>query len=139
MSPVFLPHGQFHSWIDGRYVISDVTGPWNKELVVDWVGHVYPFAQELSLTGPHVGIAVVHQSLMCPPDALEELGLAVRYSVRKLDCIAHLIVAAPSVEGREFMARTYGRLYHELCPHSFFNTMEEARSFAAPLLAARGF
>ena len=59
-SPHFRIHGDFSWYVEGRLLITDVTGPWNKELVESWAATLHPSALALSRTGPHVGIAHIH-------------------------------------------------------------------------------
>ncbi|MES2129877.1 MAG: hypothetical protein V4463_21595 [Pseudomonadota bacterium] len=139
MNHVFRPHGMFDCRVDGRLIYSEVTGPWNKELVTAWVTQVAPLAFEQARTGPHVGIAIIHDTLLCTPDALEELRRAVRYSVTKLGCIGHLVVAGPDVTARDLIEPLFRNLYEGLCGHGFFDTVEEATAYGHALLRERGF
>lgn len=118
--------------------MSDVTGPWNLEAVQAWARHVTPLANQLAADGGvQVGIAIIRESMLCPPDALALLDQAVLYSVEKLGCIAHLIVADENVEGRRLMMPTFARIYEGRCVHQVFTDLEQARAFAAELLRAR--
>ena len=131
---LFAPHGQFDAYVDGRIVISEVTGPWNKELIDEWALAVYPLAKTVSADGPHAGIAIIHGSLLCPPDALEELRKAVLYSAQHLDNVGHAIVADASVEGRNLLARTFAELYTGVVPYRMFDALLPAKEWINTLL-----
>jgi hypothetical protein len=57
-------HGEFACHVDGRLIVSDVVGPWNLELVQAWAAELHRHAS-LMTPGPHVGIAIVHGSILC--------------------------------------------------------------------------
>lgn len=138
MSSAFRPHGKFSTHVEGRLIVSEVTGPWNKELVEYWGLHCYQAARELSDSGPFVGIAVIRNSMLCPADALEALGRVVRHSATKLHCIAHVIVADASVDGRDFLEPVFARVYEGVVEHAIFYTFEEAREWSLALLRENG-
>ncbi|UUZ49455.1 hypothetical protein LP420_03915 [Massilia sp. B-10] len=93
MSSAFRPHGKFATRVDGRLIISEVTGPWNKELVQYWGQRCLPEATLVAAGGPWVGIAIIHESMLCPPDALAVLRRIAAHSASALQCAAHVIVA----------------------------------------------
>lgn len=138
MNSAFRPHGRFATHIEGRLMVSEVTGPWNKELVEYWGQQCYPAAKALSDQGPYVGIAVIHNSMLCPADALEALAKVVRYSATRLHCIAHVIVADASVDGRNFLEPVFARIYEGVVAHAIFYTIEEARAWSLALLREHG-
>ena len=131
----FRSHGEFLTRVDGRLLISDVTGPWNKELVEEWASASGPVARGV---GPHVGIAIIHGSMLCTPEALEVLRNCAAYAARSLECVAHGIVAAKDVEGRDFVESSFFRAYEGVLPLAIFYTIEEARQWAYGLLDAQG-
>jgi hypothetical protein len=135
----FRQHGEFTALVEGRLVISEVSGPWNRELVVNWCKFIYPVAKQLAAGGPHVGIAVVHHSLMCPPDAFDYLRDAISYSARQLGCIGNCIVHAPDVEGAALIGAMYQPLYDNLTPHLFCDSLDQAKAWGRALLAAKGY
>ena len=137
MATGFLAHGDFTAQVEGRLIISEVNGPWNLELVVSWCDALYPVARALSAGGPHVGIAVIHHSLMCPPDAFAYLRRAITYSARHLGCIGNCIVHAPEVDGASLMEAMYMPVYQNLTPHLFCDSLDQARSWGLQLLAAK--
>jgi hypothetical protein len=136
MSEIFRPHGEFHTHLDGRIVVTEVTGPWNKELVESWARHIYPYVKQLNADGPHVGLGIIRESMLCPPDAMEALARAVRYGVTKLHSIGEFIVVDKSVEGHGLVEPVYERIYQGLVPFQFYDNIEEARARADEVLRA---
>lgn len=137
MNSPFRPHGKFTSLVEGQLLVSEISGPWNRELVQQWALDCRAPARTLSDMGPYVGIAVIRESMLCPPDALESLRLVAEISATRLGCIAHVIVADAGVEGRDFLAPTFARLYQGLVAHQIFYTLEDARAWSLALLAER--
>jgi hypothetical protein len=135
MNPVFRSHGRFRSTVEGQILVTYVTGPWNRELIKEWMREMGPVALEVSTKGPYVGIAVIDESMLCPPDAMELLGQSVKYASEKLRCLANLVVAAPGVEGRRFVEPNYVRIYEGVTQYGFFDTLEEARLRAWEILS----
>lgn len=138
MNSPFRPHGSFSLRVEGRLVISHITGPWNKELVTAWAKACQPEGKILSDSGPYVGIAVIGASMLCPPDAMETLRRAVRYSATRQRCIAHVIVAGASVDGRGFLEPVFARIYEGVVEHRIFHELDEARAWSLAHLAANG-
>ncbi len=135
MNPTFRPHGSFGIRVDGRLMMTEVTGPWNRELVDDWAAHCFEPARALSAAGPYVGITIIHQSMLCPPDALEALRKIGEYSTTRLGCVAHVIVADRSVEGRNLMESTFAKLFAGVAEHRMFNELEPALAWSRAFLA----
>lgn len=133
--PVFRAHGHFTTRVEGQIIISDVTGPWNKELVEEWAYGSQPVAKRVSARGPHVGIAVISGSMLCTPEALAVLRQAARHAATTLRCVGHVIVADQSVEGRDFVEPTFMRAYEGVMPLAIFYTLDEARAWALARLA----
>jgi len=138
MNSAYRPHGRFATHVEGRLMVTEVTGPWNKELVEYWAQQRYPAAKALGEAGPYVGIAVIHDSMLCPADALEALARVVRYSAARLHCIAHVIVADASVDGRNFLEPVFARIYQGVVDHAIFYTVDEARAWSLALLRQHG-
>ena len=116
-------------------MISDVTGPWNKELVEQWALASNPMAKRV---GAHIGIAVIHESMLSTPDALLVLQRAAEHAARSLGCIAHVIVADKTVEGRDFVEPSFVRIYDGVLPLAIFYTLDEARAWSLARLAEQG-
>ncbi|HYD79675.1 MAG TPA: hypothetical protein VEC06_07695 [Paucimonas sp.] len=138
MSEFFRPHGEFHIYIDGQILVTEVTGPWNKELVDRWARECYPPAKQLGALQPYAGIVIVRGSMICPPDAMEALARVVRYSKEKLNCLAHIVVADRTVEGRDLIEAAYARIYEGVVAYNFFYEYAEAKTWADALLRAHG-
>jgi hypothetical protein len=126
MNSLYRAHGKFTIRVDGQIIVSDVTGPWNKELVEAWGLQVYPTAKELAAIGPNAGIAIVHESMLCPPDALASLKLLVQYSATKLNCVSHCIVANRDTAGRDLLEATFARIYEGVVAYQLFDNFDDA-------------
>lgn len=138
MATRFTPHGEFKAYVDGRIIVSEVTGPWNRELVLTWANEMFVYGKQLSASGPYVGIAVIRESMLCPPDALDALRNAISYGTKKLGCVGNILVAAADVEGRKLLLPSYEKLYDDATPHRIYYDFDKARAWALELLAARG-
>ncbi len=128
ISKLFVPHGRFDAYVDGRLVISQVTGPRNKELVDEWALALYSLAKAVCTDGPHGGVAVIHGSMLCPPDAMDALRNVIAYSVRNMDNVAHVIVADSTIEGRTLLAPVFAKLYEGLVPYRMFDALPRQRN-----------
>ena len=135
----FQTHGHFHTHLDGRLVVSNITGPWNKELVASWARQCYPAVKTLAASGPYVGIAVIHESMLCPPDAMRTLRNVVARSASELNCIGHLVVADSTVEGRALVKGNFIEVYQGLVDYGFFDNFDAARAHGLRLLRDAGF
>ena len=135
----FQPHGEFTTTVDGRLIVSDVLGPWNRELVDKWAAEIYVLVTQMRLSGPHVGLAVLRGSMLCTPDALVAMEQALRYGTAKGGCIGNAVAIDAGVEGRALMLATFDKLYDERAPHRFFYDFDSARAWALSLLAAQGY
>lgn len=134
MTSPFRPHGEFKTHVDGRLIVSDVVGPWNREMVEAWAAELHQRAK-LMPPGPHVGIAIVHESILCPPDAFELMGKVIKYAARNLGSLGTIIVADSTVEGRDFMEPSFAKMYRDITPHRFFSDYASAKDWALELLA----
>lgn len=139
MGAQFAPHGQFRTWVEGRLIFTDVVGPWNRELVEHCARELHAHALALAGSGPHVGMAIIRGSLLCPPDALEALRRMIAYSAAHLNCIGNVIVAGPEVEGRRLVRSLYEGLYDGRTPYYLAEDEESARAWALDLLAQHGY
>jgi hypothetical protein len=135
MNSTFRVHGKFSIRVDGQIIISDVTGPWNKELVEAWGVQVYPTAKSLAAVGPNAGIAIVHESMLCPPEALASLKLLVQYSATKLNCVSHCIVANRKTAGRDLLEATYARIYEGIIAYQLFEHVDDAMAWSQQQVA----
>jgi hypothetical protein len=139
MSQKFRTHGEFSCYCEGQVLVTEVTGPWNRELVEEWGQFIYPDALVLSARGPYVGIAHIHRSMLCPPDALAALSKLVHYASKHLRCICNVVVVAPDVEGRNFVEPSFVKVYGDTVPYKFFYELEEAKAWSQALLAEHGY
>jgi len=135
MASPFAAHGQFRTWVEGRVIFSEVLGPWNRELVHECVRELDAHARLLAPDGPHVGVAVVRGSMLCPPDAFAALRQAIVYSATRLHCIGNALVAAPDVEGRALVWPMYERMYAGVSEYRLADDIDSARAWALALLA----
>ncbi|PWF54940.1 hypothetical protein [Massilia glaciei] len=139
MNPQFQAHGEFKTHVDGHLIVSEVAGPWNKELVEDWAADAFNQLKAAPPAGALVGITIIRGSILCTPEALDALARAVRYGANHLDCIGNCIVAADDVEARSLLEPIYARLYIGVTPYRFFRDFDTARQWAFALLAEKGF
>ncbi len=137
MAQKYSQHGSFATRVEGRLIISDVNGPWNVELVRSWGREAHALA--VGLSGPHVGIAVLHGSVMCPPDAFALMREMIAYAIAHLDLIGNCVAADATVEGASLLEPLYANFYDPGTPHRFFSDLDECKSWAAQLLAAKGY
>jgi hypothetical protein len=127
---VFRPHGKFETWIEGQFLLTEVTGPWNVELVDYWSHQALALARQFSKERPYVSITVVHESILCPPEALEKIALATQYANDHLTCLGHCVVAGSDVDGRDLVRFLYEKIRLE----HIFEDLEEAKSWAEELV-----
>lgn len=132
----FRSHGEFSTRVEGRIIISDVTGPWNKELVQEWAVSSHALVKSV---GPHVGIAVIHDSMLCTPEALVVLRRSAEYAAQSLHCIAHAMVADKSIDGRDLVDSSFIRAYDGVIPFAIFYDLDAARVWGLAQLAAKGY
>jgi hypothetical protein len=135
----FRPHGEYKLRLEGRVLVSDIVGPWNLELVDNWMKAAHPMVKELAATGPHVHLTIITNSVLCTPDALERLAAVIVYTTAKMQCIGNPVVAAANVEGRALFEQMYAWIYDGSPPHSLFLDYESAKAWSLDLLTAKGF
>lgn len=133
MTLSFPSGGNFDTRVEGQVMITEVTGPWNKDMVFHWAQYVTPYAKMLATSGAYVGIAVFHGSMLCTPDALQALRECAIASV-KLGCLAHLVVAANGLEGRSQVEPMFADVYQGVCSYQFFPDLAAALAGATKLL-----
>lgn len=130
MKTVFRPHGRFEIWTEGQLLLTEVTGPWNRELVDHWAQQARKLAITFTPERPYIAITTVLVSMLCPANALERIQQAIDYSKRELACLANVIVADVSVEGRELVKDSYRRIGLT----DFFTDLESAKMWAIQTL-----
>ena len=130
MNSIFRPHGRFHIWIEGQLLLTEVTGPWNRELIEYWAAQARQLTQEFSADRPYVAITTVYDSILCPSDAIDRIAQAIEFSHTNLPCLENLMVAAHDVEGRELVQSTYRRIGIR----RFYTKFEDAKAWAEQAL-----
>ncbi|MES2898876.1 MAG: hypothetical protein V4723_04060 [Pseudomonadota bacterium] len=135
----FRPHGEYKLRLEGRVLVSELLGPWNLELVNNWMKAAHPIVKELAATGPHVHMTIVTGSLLCTPEALDRLAEVIVYTTAKMQCIGNPVVAAKNVEGRALFEPMYARIYDGSPPHGLFLDYPSAKAWSLALLAEKGF
>ena len=114
-------------------LLTEVIGPWNRELVLQWQKQAIVVAKELGRLTPYVGVTIVRESILCPADAMEAIGQASSYALARLNCLANVVVAAPDVVGRDVLQFAYEKInvLH------YFDDVDVAKNWALALLAER--
>lgn len=135
MAPLFPAHGKYSIYRDGHILVTEVIGPWNRELVQEWSNAAIPFCIEMQQDGPWVAIAIASQSMLATPDAMQILRKIVQISVEQFDCRAHVVVAGPEVDGRGVVESVFEKAYEGLCASGFFDDYDSAKHWAEQLLA----
>ena len=107
---VFRPHGKFSIRVEGQILLTEVTGPWNRELVEFWAHQALQFAQQFRADHPYVAVTEVYDSILCPPDALQRIAQAVEYANQHLSCLGHCIIAGSNVDGRDIIRHQYEKI-----------------------------
>lgn len=131
---VFRPHGKFKIWVEDQLLMTEVIGPWNRELVEQWQKQALVVAKDLGQRNPYVGVTIVRESILCPADAMVAIGQATSYALAKLNCVANMVVAEPDVVGRDVVQFAYEKIH----VYHYFASLEEAKTVARELLAERG-
>ncbi|MES2322669.1 MAG: hypothetical protein V4633_10445 [Pseudomonadota bacterium] len=135
----FWPHGEYQLRLEGRVLVSELVGPWNLELVDNWMKAAHPMVKELAATGPHVHMTIVTGSLLCTPESLDRLADVIIYTTAKMQCIGNPVVAAANVEGRALFEQMYARIYDGSPPRGLFLDYASAKAWSLKLLAEKGF
>jgi hypothetical protein len=129
MSHSFQAHGKFSIFRDDTILVTHLIGPWNIELIHSWAKAALPYSLEMQKIGTWGAIAIITESMLCPPDAMAELRKNVAYSVRRLGCNSHSIVAQPDVTGRGIIEPVFQRVYEGLCVSDFFDDYDSAKQW----------
>ncbi|KAA3653915.1 MAG: hypothetical protein DWQ11_06560 [Proteobacteria bacterium] len=134
----FAAHGDFALRQEGRLLMSDLTGPWNLELVDRYRVEVAPHVARLAAGGPWAQIAVCHRSVLAPQDALQALADSARLLAGQYHRVAIAYVLPPEVEGHGIMESVFDRLYKGFQAVACFDALAPACAWAlAQVDAAR--
>lgn len=125
----FAPHGECRVGIEGRLLVTRVSGPWNLELVEQWAAGVLPAARLLGAQGPWAALGIVSQSMLSTPEAVAVLGKSIRRVLAEGRPLASVYAIAPGVEGRGLMNGGLERMHHGMVPVRFFDTETDARAW----------
>lgn len=134
MNAIFRPHGKFRVWIEEQLLITELTGPWNRELIEYWAAHALPLASQFSVEHPYIAITIVHESILCPGDAIDRIARAIEYSRNQLHCIENVIVAADDVDGKDLLKSTY----HRIGLQHFFDDFDSGKRWAEQAIIQHG-
>lgn len=130
----FAAHGECRVCIEGRLLVTRVSGPWNRELVDLWAAEALPAAQQLSIHGRWAMLVIVSQSMLSTADAVVALGKSIRQLLAQSHPIASVYVAVPGTEGRGMVNSGLERMHHGMAPVRFFDSETEARAWLAEQL-----
>ena len=134
MPQPFQAHGKFSLYRDGNILVTEVIGPWNAELIKAWAKAAIPYSLEMQAIGVWGAVAIITESMLCSPDALQALRKNVAYSVQRLGCISHVIVATADVAGRGVVEPAFQKVYEGLCASNFFYDYESAQQWTQSLI-----
>ncbi len=132
-------HTSLSTHIDGRLIISEIEGPLNVSLVDAWVESYHAMAERLVNSGPHVALARVERSMLCSKQALTRLQIGAIDGAVRLRCLAQVIVATPTVEGRAETLQAMALDLRGVMPFIVFDALDPARSWSRSLLLRYGF
>ena len=131
----FAAHGECRVSIEGRLLVTRVTGPWNRELVELWAADSLQGAQQLCIQQRWAMLAIVSQSMLSTADAVVALGKAIRQLIAQSSPMASVYVAAPGTEGRGMVNSGLERMHHGMVPVRFFDSETDARAWLAGQLS----
>ena len=132
----FSAHGEFSLRQDDRLLMSELTGPWNIELVDRYRIEVAPFVERLATDGPWGQIVICHHSVLAPQDALKALSDSARVLAGRYDRVAVAYVLPPEVEGYGIMESVLTRLYTGFQSVACFETLAPAREWTLAQIKA---
>ncbi|QDL55485.1 hypothetical protein [Rhodoferax aquaticus] len=128
-SSPFNIHGKYTVETMGPVLVCNVTGPWNIEMVQEWVAAMLPFSQQLSQY-PKVGaIVTYHQSILTTPEAMALMQQVMANAAANKNYGAYALVADAHVEGRSLVEPIFTRIFEGHCAYRFFYTFDEAKTW----------
>jgi hypothetical protein len=136
----FPIHGEFKSQFfpDERLVISEITGPWNVELVQAWGKSIEPLFDQLDPKAANGAIAHHHVSILNTPQAVDLHRAIIKKGVNRYGLVAIASVVAPGVEGASLAEKLLANVYSGVVEHQIFSCPEEARVWMKAKLAPQG-
>jgi len=128
MNQLFPAHGLARYEVEADLIRMEITGPWNKELVI------LVHQQLLKLIADHPmprwGLLIeVKESCLCEPEALEMIRRGVQSGQVQAGRVATAWVITADVEGRSLMRDLLEKLYQGLTPLAFFEEVDCARQW----------
>lgn len=125
----FKAHGQVCVTLAPGLSLSRVSGPWNRELVKEWMTAFTHLAPAMAQLGPHAGVAEITGSALATADALALMRNAVAYGAARHRLRVCAIVAASGVEGQPLVGAMFAQVFDGLVPFRPFSTMEQAQAW----------
>lgn len=141
---MFEAHGQVEVHLEGRILMTSLTGPFNVELIRHWIRISAPLAEQLGRELPFGSINIVRGSILSSPEAFDLLGRTLYHFTHTLYGVASACVADAAVEGRDMIESSYMRRHAQNLPQRFFYDLDSARAWvneqirAAPVPRLRG-
>ena len=134
----FAPHGEIELWREGSVIHLEAAGPFNAEAMQAFGLAMTQLLAELPPQGLFIDILELRHSMLASPEAIAVLeGFMQRMSEAGKAPCAVAYVAAPEVEGREFMMPLCATLYERLGRRfASFHTRAEADAWARQTLRA---
>lgn len=130
------PHGERRVWTDGQVFFSENVGPFNLELVRETAAESREPRVRLSGSGPWGSVAVMHNSVMFTPEALDLIRENMKNMERNRNLVAAAFVVSPDAEGRLFCDKIFSEIYG-LAGADFevFEDVDEARAWVEERIA----
>lgn len=135
ISDVFKPHGKVRVVLEPQITLSYIEGPWNRELVKEWMGEFAKLHDAMLKLGPHAGITVIASSALATADALQLMRKAMAYGKAHYQNYLSCMVVGPDVTGRALTLRMFAPVFEGIVPFATFGTEAEARAWCAEQLA----
>lgn len=130
----FCPHGTYALHIEGRILVSHVSGPWNRELIEDYVGAITAMIGKLA-GSPWAMRATVTKNGMHTPESYAGLVEGIRRQ-RPLGRVATAVILC-DVEAPTIVRSVLEKMYIEAEePHAFFDDETSANAWLADRLGS---
>jgi hypothetical protein len=134
-TPRFTPHGKVDIWMGGNLHHYEASGPFNRELVDCLAIAQASFLQASKPAAPWVSICTVIGSALATTDGMQRYAELIRSAPPELTPVATAYVIGPDVEGGQFMAPRFARIFADAHrPFQTFPTMAEARQWALAMI-----